>query len=81
LGEEKAIDKTGLIEGEVYTIVINKKGNGKKGALAAIIKETKSSIITKAITDMVLFSNLVKIKEMKLDLSNSMDMTVHQIAK
>lgn len=79
-GEDMAIDETGLIEGELYTIVINKKAKGKKGALAAIIKGTKSSIITRAITDKVPYEKLVKIKEITLDLANSMDWTARQIA-
>lgn len=79
-GEDMAIDETGLIDGELYTIVINKKAKAKKGALAAIIKGTKSSIITGAIEAKVPFEKLVKIKEMTLDLSNSMDWTARQIA-
>ena len=79
-GEDMAIDETGLIDGELYTIVINKKAKGKKGALAAIIKGTKSSIITRTITDKVPFEKLVKIKEITLDLANSMDWTARQIA-
>lgn len=79
-GQDMAIDETGLIDGELYTIVINKAAKGKKGALAAIIKGTKSSIITGAITDNVPYEKLVKIKEITLDLSNSMDWTVRQIA-
>ena len=79
-GKDMAIDETGLIDGELYTIVINKKAKGKKGALAAIIKGTKSSIITRAITDKVPFEKLVKIKEITLDLANSMDWTARQIA-
>ena len=79
-GEDMAIDETGLIDGELYTIVINKQGKGKKGTLAAIIKGTKSSIITRAVEAKVPFKKLVKIKEMTLDLSNSMDWTARQIA-
>lgn len=75
-----AIDETGLIDGELYTIVINKKAKGKKGALAAIIKGTKSSIITRAIADKVPFEKLVGVKEITLDLANSMDWTARQIA-
>ncbi|MFA5806456.1 MAG: transposase, partial [Melioribacteraceae bacterium] len=41
---------------------------------------TKSSIITRAITDKVPFEKLVKIKEITLDLANSMDWTARQIA-
>ena len=78
--EDMGIDETGLIDGELYTLVINKKAKAKKGSLAAIIKGTKSSIITRAITDKVPFEKLVKIKEITLDLSNSMDWTARQIA-
>lgn len=79
-GPDMAIDETGLIDGELYTIVVNKQAKGKKGALAAIIKGTKSSIITRAITDKVPFEKLVEIKEITMDLSNSMDWTVRHIA-
>jgi transposase len=79
-GEDMAIDETGLIDGELYTIVINKKAKGRKGSLAAIIKGTKSSIITRAIQEKVSFEKLVKIKEITLDLANSMDWTSRQIA-
>ena len=75
-----AIDETGLIDGELYTIVINKEAKGRKGALAAIIKGTKSSIITRAIQENVSFERLVKIKEITLDLANTMDWTARQIA-
>ena len=79
-GQDMAIDETGLIDGELYTIVINKKAKGKKGVLAAIIKGTKSSIITSAITEKVSFDKLVKVKEITLDLANSMDWIARQIA-
>jgi len=79
-GEDMAIDETGLIDGELYTIVINKKAKGKKGALAAIIKGTKSSIITRAITEKVPFAKLMKVKEVTLDLAGSMDWIARQIA-
>lgn len=79
-GEDMAIDETGLVNGELYTIVINKKAKGKKGALAAIIKGTKSSIITRAITDKVPFAKLMNVKEITLDLAGSMDWIARQIA-
>jgi transposase len=75
-----AIDETGLIDGDLYTIVINKKAKSKKGSLAAIIKGTKTSIITGAITDKVPYTKLVRIEEITLDLANSMDWTARQIA-
>lgn len=79
-GTDMAIDETGLVDGELYTLVINKKAKGKKGALAAIIKGTKSSIITRAITDKVPFTKLMNVKEITLDLAGSMDWIARQIA-
>ncbi len=77
---DMAIDETCLVDGDLFTIVLNKKAKGKKGALAAIIKGTKSSIITRAITDKVPFEKLVKVEEITLDLANSMDWIVRHIA-
>ncbi len=80
IGENMGIDETGLINGELYTILYNKEGKGRKGSLAAIIKGTKSSIVTEAINRYVPFSSLVGIKEITLDLANSMDWISRQIA-
>ena len=75
-----AIDETGLINGELYTIVINKDARGKKGSLAALIKGTKGKDIATAITSEVDFATRMKIKEITLDLANNMDWIVRQIA-
>jgi len=80
IGDNMGIDETGLIDGELYTILYNKAGKGKKGSLAAIIKGTKSSVVTEAINRYVPFSSLVGIKEITLDLANSMDWIARQIA-
>lgn len=74
-----AIDETGLINGELYTFVINKEAKGKKGSIAAMIKGTKSKRIANAILDEVRFTKLVDIEEITLDLSNSMDWIALQI--
>ncbi len=80
IGENMGIDETGLINGELYTILYNKDRKGKKGSLAAIIKGTKSSVVTDAINRYVPFNSLVGIKEITLDLANSMDWISRQIA-
>ena len=80
IGEHMGIDETGLINGELYTILYNKDKKGKKGSLAAIIKGTKSSVVTDAIREHVCFNRLVGIKEITLDLANSMDWISRQIA-
>lgn len=74
------IDETGLINGELYTILLNKDKKGKKGSLAAIIKGTKGADIVKAITGSVPFSTRMKIKEITLDMANNMDWIVREIA-
>jgi len=75
-----AIDETGLINGELYTVLLNKNARGKKGSIAAIIKGTKASIVTEAINSKVSFSKRMEIKEITLDFSNSMDWIARQIA-
>ena len=80
IGPNMGIDETGLINGELYTILYNKDGKGKKGSLAAIIKGTKASVVTKAINKYVPFATLIGIREMTLDLSNSMDWIAREIA-
>ncbi len=41
-GVHLSIDETALSNGELYTIVTNKSGKGKKGALVAMVKGTKA---------------------------------------
>jgi transposase len=75
-----AIDETSLSNGELYTFVINKAAKGRKGTIAAMIKGTKSRVIANAILDNVEFKKLKEIKEITMDLSNSMDWAACQIA-
>ncbi len=75
-----ALDETGLINGDLYTFLINKDAKGKKGTIATMIKGTKSSTIVDAIMEKVDMKKLKEIKEVTMDLSNSMDWIAHQIA-
>jgi len=68
-----AIDETGLVNGDCYTFLINKKAKGKKRAISAMVKGTKSQIVSEAILKAVPFKTLLNIKEITMDLSNSMD--------
>ena len=45
LGEHLAIDESSLSNGELYTIVTNKEGHGRKGTLVAMVKGVKSDFI------------------------------------
>ncbi len=75
-----AIDETGLVNGELYTIVLNKDARGRKGSIAAMIKGTRGKNIADAIVKEVPFLTRMKIKEITLDLANNMDWIVRQIA-
>ncbi len=77
--EDMAIDETGLVDGELYTIILNKKAKGKKGALAALIRGTKSKLIVDAVFNKVPYRKLISIKEITLDLANNMDWIARQI--
>ena len=79
-GSNMAIDETGLVNGELYTIVLNKDARGRKGSIAAMIKGTRGKDIADAITKEVPFSIRMQIKEITLDMANSMDWIVRQIA-
>ena len=80
IGENMAIDETGLFGGKLYRILYNKDKKGKKGSLAAIIKGTKAEKVSEAIRAETPITTLMNIKEITLDLSNSMDWITRDIA-
>lgn len=71
IGPYLSIDETALTNGELYTIVTNKAGKGKKGTLVAMIEGTGSEKIIRVL-------NRVKdkvrrgVKEITLDMAGSM---------
>lgn len=71
-GRNMSIDETALHNGELYTVITNKEAHGKKGALAALIKGTKNSVVSKAL-EKVPVSKRMEVKEITADLANSMD--------
>lgn len=70
-GKRMQIDETMLADGELYTILTNANAKGKKGALAALIKGTKQSIITKALL-VVPLSKRLAVTELTLDMAETM---------
>ena len=77
IGSRLSIDETSLSNGELYTIVTNKDAKGKKGALIAIIKGTKSKAVSDVLMEIAMRER-VKVKIITLDMSNSMDWIVRQ---
>jgi transposase len=80
IGSNMGIDETGLMNGDLYTILYNKDKKGQKGSLAAIIKGTKANIVTEAIEKYAGIGRRFSIKEMTLDLSLGMDWIAREIA-
>lgn len=71
LGKRLSIDETCLSQGELYTIVTNKSAHGKKGALVAMVRGTKSETVIQTLMRMPRSLRL-KVQEITLDLSPTM---------
>ena len=65
------MDETSLSQGELYTIVTNKSAKGKKGALVAMIKGTKSDTVIYYL-EKLNNSKRLNVKEITIDLSPTM---------
>lgn len=77
MGTRLSIDETSLSSGELYTIVTNKDAKGKKGALVAIIKGTKASVVSDVLMKIPM-KERVKVKIITLDMSDAMDWIVRE---
>ena len=65
-----SIDETSLCN-EVYTILSNKAGHGKKGSVIAIVKGTKANVVS-AVLKKIPESEREKVTEITMDFSDSM---------
>ncbi|GLB53658.1 DDE transposase [Neptunitalea chrysea] len=75
IGSHLSIDETSLSQGELYTIITNKKAKGKKGALVGIFKGTKAEpIINRLLKLPDAMRN--KVQEITLDMAHSMKQIV-----
>ncbi|WP_262916481.1 transposase [Flavobacterium pectinovorum] len=71
IGKRLSIDETCLSNGELYTILTNKSGRGRKGTIVAMILGTKASSVIDVIEKIPLKKrNLVK--EITLDMAANM---------
>lgn len=71
MGTHLSIDEVALSQGELYTILTNKKFKGKKGSLAAIIAGTKADQVIEHISK-IDYKKRCSVKEITLDMANSM---------
>lgn len=75
IGEFLSIDETALSNGELYTIVTNKKAKGQKGVLVAMVHGTSSEKVIEVLNK-IPKSKRNKVKEVTLDMANSMNKIV-----
>ena len=76
VGEYLSLDETSLSNGELYTVLTNKAGKGKKGTLIAMIEGTQSDKIIE-ILEKIPLKQRIAVKEVTIDMANSM----HKIVK
>ena len=75
VGEHLSIDETSLSQGELYTVLTNKAGTGKKGTLVAMIKGYDSKEVSKILKKISKYKRY-KVKEVTLDMAASMQKIV-----
>ena len=75
MGKQLSIDETAFTNGELYTIVTNKKARGKKGALVAMVKGTKAENVIKVLFK-IPTSKRNNVKEVTLDMAANMGLIV-----
>jgi transposase len=77
IGSYLSIDETSLSNGELYTILTNKAGKGRKGTLIAMIEGTESANVI-AVLDRIPEKARELVKEVTLDMAGSMNKIVKQ---
>ncbi|WP_220762316.1 transposase, partial [Flavobacterium sp. UMI-01] len=71
MGTHLSIDEVALSQGELYTIVTNKKAKGKKGSLVAIVAGTKTELVIEKVSKIDLKKRQA-VTEITLDMASSM---------
>jgi transposase len=71
IGLKLSIDEVSLSNGELYTVLTNKKAKGKKGSLAAIVKGTKFNEIQCILSKIPIKTRNI-VTEITLDMSPTM---------
>ncbi|WP_246136903.1 transposase, partial [Gillisia hiemivivida] len=75
LGSHLSLDETAFSNGDLYTILTNKKAKGKKGALVAMIKGTKAETVIR-ILHKIPVKQRNKVQETTLDMAGNMGLIV-----
>ena len=77
IGEQLSLDETAFSNGDLYTILTNKKAKGKQGALVAMVRGTKAEVVIK-ILQKIPVKQRHKVKEITLDMAGNMGLIVQR---
>ena len=72
IGSHLSLDETALTNGELYTILTNKAGKGKKGTLIAMVEGTGAEKVI-GILNRLPEEAMAQVKEITLDMAGSMN--------
>lgn len=75
VGEYMSIDETAPSRGDLFTILSNKDGHGRKGTVASIVSGTNSGELT-AVFDRIPLEKRLGVREVTMDFSDSMSAAV-----
>lgn len=75
LGSHLSLDETAFSNGDLYTIITNKKAKGRKGAIVVMVKGTKAEAVIKILHKIPL-KQRKKVKEVTLDMAGNMGLIV-----
>lgn len=71
IGPYMSLDETAPSRGDLFTILSNKDGHGRKGTIAATVRGTKSEELS-AVFDRIPLERRLMVKEVTMDFSDSM---------
>ncbi|MFV5700228.1 ISL3 family transposase [Flavobacterium sp. ZT3R17] len=71
IGKRLSIDETSLSNGELYTILTNKSGKGRKGTIVAMVAGTKAETVI-AIIEKIPLKQRNLVQEITLDMAGNM---------
>lgn len=71
MGKCISIDEVALSQGELYTVVTNKRAKGRKGSIIAIVEGTKAETVIEHLRK-IPYSKRKQVEEISLDMANSM---------
>ena len=75
MGHYLSLDETAFSNGELYTILTNKKAKGRKGSIVAMVRGTRAESVNE-ILKMIPVSKRNKVREVTLDMAGNMGLIV-----